>query len=39
MMQAAADCTREAGRVANFLTTLSLTGTTLAIQDAANIVA
>src|SRR5262245_28552052 len=38
-LQAAADYTREATRLAHFLTALSLTGTTPAVQDTARIVA
>jgi hypothetical protein len=38
-LQAATDYTREAARLAHLLTTLSLTGTTPAVQDTARIVA
>jgi hypothetical protein len=38
-LQAATDYTQEAVRLTRLLTTLSLTGTTPAVQDAAGIVA
>ena len=38
-LQAATDYTQEAVRLARLLTTLSLTGTTPAVQDAARLVA
>jgi hypothetical protein len=38
-LQAASDYTREAARLTRLLTTLSLTGTTPAVQDAARILA
>jgi len=38
-LRAATDYTREATRLAKFLTTVSLTGTTPAVQEAARLVA